>query len=176
MNHVAIGRALTASFSRAGIFTKYEYTRVSPTLIRCSCATIECKEEGVDSGFFAKRFMENKEDTTNIHYNLYPNYREALKLAMLMGGVKRKVMKCEVDELINEIYKGEKNLPWKETIVNSMQKSSTDSKEMAEIYDILKELDTDKRKTESLYNNSPTTSERKIAFREKVLVIFKVIF
>ena len=85
INHVAIGRALTASFSRAGIFTKYEYTRVSPTLIRCSCATFECKEEGVDSGFFAKHFMKNKEDTTNIHYILYPNYREALKIAMLMG-------------------------------------------------------------------------------------------
>ena len=82
---MAIGRALTASFSRAGIFTKYEYTRVSPTLIRCSCATFECKEEGVDSGFFAKHFMKNKEDTTNIHYILYPNYREALKIAMLMG-------------------------------------------------------------------------------------------
>ena len=92
-----------------------------------------------------------------------------------MGGVKRKVMKCEVDELINEIYKGEKSLLSKETIVNFMQKSSTDSKEMAEIYDILKELDTDKRKTETLYNNSPTTWERKIGFRKKILVIFKVI-
>ena len=61
MNHVAIGRVLAASFSRAGIFTKYEYTRVSPTRIRCLCATFECKEEGIDSGFFAKHFMKSKE-------------------------------------------------------------------------------------------------------------------
>ena len=92
-----------------------------------------------------------------------------------VGGVKRKVMKCKVDELIKEIYKGEKGLPSKESVVNFMQKSSADSKEMAEIYDILKELDTDKGKTETFYNNNPTTSERKIAFRKKVLVVFKVI-
>lgn len=79
--------------------------------------------------------MKNKEDTTNIHYNLYANHRKALKLAMLMGnifevgGVKRKVIKCEVDKLINEIYKGQKSFPSKESIVNFMQKSSTDSKE-----------------------------------------------
>ena len=92
-----------------------------------------------------------------------------------VGSVKRKVMKCEVDELINEISKGEKSLPSEESIANFMQKSSADSKEIAEIYDILKELHTDKGKTETFYNNNPTTSERKIAFRKKVLVVFKVI-
>ena len=111
MNHVAIGRVLAASFSKAGILTKHKYTRVSPTRIRCSCATFECKEEGIDSGFFCKAFYEKQRDTTNIHYNLYANYGQALKLTMLMvdtfevGGVKRKVMKCKVDELIKEIYR-----------------------------------------------------------------------
>ena len=85
MSHGAIGSALTSSFKNADVFTKAEYTRVCPTRIRCACATFGCKKEGVDSGHFAKYFMKNKEDTTNIHYNLYSNHREALKLAMVMG-------------------------------------------------------------------------------------------
>ena len=124
--------------------------------------------------------MKNKEDTTNIHYNLYANHRKALILAMLMGdtfevgGVQRKVIKCEVDKLINEIYKGEKSFPSKESIVNFMQKSGTDSKKRAEMFYIVKELSSNERKKERFYNNIPTTSEKKIGFQKKVLVVFNV--
>ena len=50
------------------------------------------------------------------------------------GGVTRKVMKCKVDRLINKIYKGKKSLLSKESIVNFIQQSDTNSKEMAEIF------------------------------------------
>ena len=42
-------------------------------------------EEGIESGFFAQHFMEKEKETTNFNYNLYANYREALKLAMMIG-------------------------------------------------------------------------------------------
>ena len=85
MTHGAIGSAMTASFERADVFNKSEYPRVSPTRIRCACATFGCMEDDIDSGFFARHFMKNKEETTNMHYNLYANHHEALKLAMMVG-------------------------------------------------------------------------------------------
>ena len=73
--HGAIGTAVRA----------LEYPRVSPTRIQCACATFSHMEEGIDSVFFATHLMKNKEETTNMHYNLYANHPQALKLAMIVG-------------------------------------------------------------------------------------------
>ena len=118
--HGAIGSTLTESFDKAGVFNKQKYPTVSPTKIRCACATSGCMEEGIDSGFFAKHFMKNKEETTNIHYNLYTNHREALKLAMMIGdtfeigGVEQRVAKQDIEKLTMAIIDSEKNVPSKE--------------------------------------------------------------
>ena len=72
---------------------------------------------GIDSGFFAKHFMKNKEETTNIHYNIYTNHREALKLAMMIGdtfeigGVEQRVAKQDIEKLTMAIIDSEKNVP-----------------------------------------------------------------
>lgn len=58
-------------------------------------------QEG-SSGYFAKHFMKHKEATTDIHYNIYSNHLEALKLAMLMsntfevGGIVKKAEMAEI--------------------------------------------------------------------------------
>ena len=150
MSHGSIGNALTSSFSQATVFTVDEYTRVCPTRIRCACATFGCKAEGIDSGFFAKHFMKNKEDTTNIHYNLYSNHREALKLAMLIGdtfevgGTKKCILKQEVDQLTQAILETEKSVPSSEEILGWIKKHDTlDSKELASFMEILDSMETD---------------------------------
>ena len=97
MSHGAIGSALTSSFNNGNVFRNDEYTRVCPTRICCTCATFGCHIEGIDSAYFAKQFMKNN-DTTNIHYNLFSNNREALKLTMQIsdnfqaGGKKKLAM------------------------------------------------------------------------------------
>ena len=148
MSHGAIGSALTSTFKQAKVFGQAEYVRVCPTRIRCSCATFGCKSEGIDSGYFAKHFMKNKEDTTQIHYNLFSNHREALKLAMLVGNTfevgdfKKVLEKTEIEDLTNSIYKGEKIIPSKEHILEWLNsKNIVDSKEMSEIMNILKETE-----------------------------------
>ena len=73
-----------------------------------------------------------------------------------------------MEKLTNEIYKGEKNLPSKESIVNFMLESGPYSREMAEIFDILKELDTNNRKAKTFYNNIPQTLAKKSGFWKKV--------
>ena len=144
MSHGSVGSALTSSFSNAGVFTTEEYTRVSPTRIRCACATFGCKIDGIDSGYFAKHFMKNKEDTTQMHYNLYANHREALKLAMLIGdtfevgGVKKVALKADVEKLTCAIYKSEKVMPERDEILSWINKNnSLDSKELAAMMEIL---------------------------------------
>ena len=114
MLHGAIKSALTSTFKQAKVFGQAEYVRVCPTRIRCSCATFRCKSEGIDSGYFAKHFMKNKEYTTQIHYNLFSNHREALKLAMLVrntfeiGDFKKVLERTEKEDLTNSIYIKEK--------------------------------------------------------------------
>ncbi|XP_065656600.1 uncharacterized protein LOC136081998 [Hydra vulgaris] len=158
MTHGAIGSALTSTFRQALVFGATEYPRVCPTRIRCSCATFGCKSEGIDSGYFAKHFMKNKEDTTQIHYNLFSNHREALKLAMMVGNTfevgdfKKVLEKNEIEDLTNSIYAGEKNIPSKEHIVEWLNlKENVDSKEMSEIMNILKETENN---TSSFYANN----------------------
>ena len=153
MSHGAIGSALTSSFSNARAFGDKEYKRVCPTRIRIACATFGCKKEGIDSGYFAKYFMKNKEDTTNIYYNLYSNHREALKLAMMMGdtfqvgGEVKKVEKTELEGLTNAIYACEKKLPSSQQVLEWLNaNANVDSKEMAEFAEVLKELDLDGQK------------------------------
>ena len=147
MTHGSINNALTSSFTKAGIFSAAEYQRVSPTRIRCACATFGCLVEGVDSAFFAKHFMKNKENTTNIHYNFYANHREALKLAMMMGdtfqvgGVERKASTKEIEELSSAIKDSEKNMPSKERVLKFMENVDMDNNEMTAISENLSELD-----------------------------------
>ena len=173
MTHGAIGSAITSSFKLADVFSGSEYKRVCPTRIRISCATFGCKAEGIDSGYFAKHFMKNKEDTTNTYYNLFSNHREALKLAMMMGdtfevgGQSRIIKKDELDELTAAIHDSEKHLPSKETILKWVREhGDVDSKEMAEFVDTLKELELgaasfygEKRK--KLIQNKMPTKKRK---------------
>ena len=147
MSHGSIGSALTSSFANSGIFEEEDYTRVCPTRIRCACATFGCKLEGMDSGHFAKHFMKNKEVTTQIHYNLYANHREALKLAMQIGdtfevgGVVHSVGKTELENLTNAMLKSDEIVPTKEDILAWMNKyNSIDSKEVAAITEILESV------------------------------------
>ena len=135
MSHGAIGSALTSSFKNADVFGADEYQRVCPTRIRISCATFGCKKEGIDSGYFAKYFMKNKEDTTNTYYNLFSNHREALKLAMLMGDTfhvgeeVRTIKEEEVENLTKAIYDSEKRMPTKDEIIAWVKKhADVDSK------------------------------------------------
>ena len=161
ISHGAIGSALTSSFKNAHVFNKTEYHRVSPTRIRCACATFGCREEGIDSGFFAKHFMKNKEDTTNIHYNLYSNHREALKLAMMMGntfeigGQTKTITKQDLDNLTKAIYSNEKCLPSKEEIIAWLSKNDfVDAKEMADFLDILSEIKENKGNVSTFFSSS----------------------
>ena len=157
ITHGAIGNALTSSFSQADIFSEDEFARVCPTRIRCACATYGCKAEGIDSGFFAKHFMKNKEDTTNIHYNLFANHREALKLAMLMGntfevgGLKKSFAKEEIDELTKAINENSKEIPSSEEVLSWInQRNTLDNKELATIIEILDSMKIEEsRKTTS---------------------------
>ncbi|XP_065676531.1 uncharacterized protein LOC105844710 isoform X2 [Hydra vulgaris] len=171
MTHGAIGSALTSTFRQALVFGATEYPRVCPTRIRCSCATFGCKSEGIDSGYFAKHFMKNKEDTTQIHYNLFSNHREALKLAMMVGNTfevgdfKKVLEKNEIEDLTNSIYAGEKNIPSKEHIVEWLNlKENVGSKEMSEIMNILKETENN---TSSFYaNNIQAESSKDLSLDE----------
>ena len=51
MSHSAIRSALTASFSTVGIFTKFEYTRVSPTHIRAHVQHLGAKRKVLTAEF-----------------------------------------------------------------------------------------------------------------------------
>ena len=51
MSHSAIRSALTASFSAVGIFTKFEYTRVSPTHIRAHVQHLGAKRKVLKTDF-----------------------------------------------------------------------------------------------------------------------------
>ena len=102
MSHGALGSAMIASLERADMFSKSEYPKVSLTRIRCVCAIFGCMQEGIDSVFFAKHVMKSKDETTKMHYNLYANHCEDLKLAMMVGdtlevgGVKKKRMEKKI--------------------------------------------------------------------------------
>ena len=163
MTHGAIGSTLTASFDKAGVFNKQEYPRVSPTRIRCACATFGCMEEGIDSGSFAKHFMQNKEKATNIHYNLYANHREALKLAMMIGdtfeigGIEQRVAKQDIEKLTTAIIDSEKNDPLKEQILKFFEKVDMDNNEMVQIQEILSELDPTNNSSKFYKSNASST-------------------
>ena len=103
--------------------------------------TFGCKLEGMDSGHFAKYFMKNKEVTTQIHYNLYANHREALKLAMQIGdsfkvgGVVHSVGKTEMENLTNVMLNSDEIVPTKEDILVGINKyNSIDSKEVLQTF------------------------------------------
>ena len=99
IRHGALGSAMIASLEKADMFSNSEYPKVSLTRIRCVCATFGCMQEGIDSVFFAKHVMKSKDETEKMHYNLYANRCEDLKLAMMVGdtlevgGVKKKEWK-----------------------------------------------------------------------------------
>ena len=128
MKHGAIGSALTASFDKACVFNKQEVPKVSPTRIRSACAAVGCMEEGIESGFFAQHFMEKEKETTNFNYNLYANYREALKLSMMIGdtfeigGIEQKAAKQDIEKLTTAIIDSEKNVSSKEEILKFFEK------------------------------------------------------
>ena len=75
MSQANVSSSLTSSFNLAKIFSQKEYKRVCCTRIRCGIATFACNEGGFDTGFFAKHYMKNREETTSIHYNLLSNRR-----------------------------------------------------------------------------------------------------
>ena len=150
MSHGSIGSGITASFAAANIFSETEYKRVSPTRIRCACATFACNIEGMDSAYFAKHFMKNRKSTTDMHYNLHSNYKSALSLAMMIGnefeigGKEVRVKKEEREEITNIILEHSKpaNMPSKDTVINWIKAKNNDinSIEMKAINDILDEL------------------------------------
>ena len=117
MSQSNISTSLTSTFKKAGIFGAQEYARVSCTRIRCCCATFACNEGGIDTGFFAKHFMKNREETTDIFYNLRSNELHALSLAMMIGesfevgGRKICIEKDDVEELTAAIQRQSLNLP-----------------------------------------------------------------
>lgn len=82
MNQTNVSSCLTATYKKAAVFKKGENQRVCCTRIRCGIATYACNEGNMDSAFFAKHFMKNKEATTDLHYNLKSNRRHAIHIAM----------------------------------------------------------------------------------------------
>lgn len=58
-------------------------------------------------------------------------------------------------------------MPLRKFFVNVLKERGTDSKEMAEIFDIPKELDNNKRKTETFYDNIPTTLEKTSGLKKR---------
>ncbi|XP_057302645.1 uncharacterized protein LOC130636789 isoform X2 [Hydractinia symbiolongicarpus] len=170
LSHATIGSSLTSSFKNAAVFGKHEYDRVSPTRIRCACATFGCKVDGIDSGYFAKHFMKNKEDTTNIHYNLYSNHREALKLAMMMGntfevgGVTQTLKKEDVEKITSAILKNEKVMPCKDDVIEWVSKNnSLEPKELSDFMDILEELEGETNRIDLFYNKNGGNVKKKDA-------------
>ena len=83
MSHV--GASLTHSFLKSQIWSKGQLKRVCPTRIRCALATYACSIQGMYQGDFAKHFMKNREETTALHYNMYANHQEALRISMQIG-------------------------------------------------------------------------------------------
>ena len=82
MNQTNISSSITSSFKLAKVFGIREYKRVTCTRIRCGIATYACNEGGFDTAFFAKHIMKNREEITNMHYNLLSNKRHAINIAM----------------------------------------------------------------------------------------------
>ena len=79
MSQSNVTASLTASFKLSNVLKRAEYQRVCCTRIRCGIATFACNDDGFDSGFFAPHFINNRKETTNLHYN---HRHRALNIAM----------------------------------------------------------------------------------------------
>lgn len=163
MTQTNISASLTASFKRAGIFKAVEYQRVSCTRVRCGIATFACNEGGFESAFFAKHFMKNREETTDVHYNLLSNRRHALSIAMKLyesftksDGSVVKVNAAEIDSITSEIKQHTAALPKKETVLKWLKDRNKDMspKEIVEINTILGELETVSGNSLSFYGDT----------------------
>ena len=66
MNQTNVTASLTATFKLANVLKANDYQRVSCTRIRCAIATFACNDGGFETSFFARRFMKNREEMTNL--------------------------------------------------------------------------------------------------------------
>ena len=149
-NQTHVSSSLTASFKLANVFRKNEKPRVSCTRIRCGIATYACNEGGFDSAFFAKHFMKNREETTNIHYNLLSNRRHALNIAMKLYhdfsdkncGINISMEDADVAAITSVVKDTVRLLPSKDKVIEWMKTRNPDisKKELGDICEILEEL------------------------------------
>ena len=147
MNQTNVTASLTATFKLANVLKANDYQRVSCTKIRCAIATFACNDGGFETSFFARHFMKNREETTNLHYNLLSNRRHALNIAMQLyksfsgvDGEEINVNAAEVDKLMTSMTINSKNSE-AENVVKWLLKHNPDisRKELADIKFILHE-------------------------------------
>jgi len=85
-------------------------------------------EGDFDSAFFAKHFMKNREETTNIHYNLLSNRRHAINIAMKLYSSFSGVQVKDIDGMTNAMKPCndiEKILNWVNEADEEMTKGET---------------------------------------------------
>ena len=120
---------------------------MSCTRIRCAIATFACNDGGFETGFFARHFMKNREETTAIHYNLLSNRRHALNIAMKLYksflGINGEVINVhdeEVDKIVTYLMASSKHCD-KDEVMNWFIKHNPDitNKELDDFKYILDE-------------------------------------
>ncbi|XP_057300018.1 uncharacterized protein LOC130630515 isoform X2 [Hydractinia symbiolongicarpus] len=149
MSQTNVSASLTASFKLAKVLFQNEYQRISCTRVRCGLATFACNDGGFESGFFAKHFMKNKEQTTDMHYNLLSNRRHALNIAMKLyasfngvDGEKITIEPKDVHEIADKLKKSSGNLN-KEQILRWLKSNDphVTKSELADFEEMLAECD-----------------------------------
>ena len=162
MSQSNVTTSLTASFLLAKVLKPNEYQRVSCSRIRCGIATFACNDGGFESGFFAKHFMKNREETTNMHYNLLSNRRHAIHIAMKLyqsfscaDGTKFDIDKHEVDKLMTNFTSLSKNSRSDDVIRWLLQHNpDVSKKELEDFKYILEDRNVDfETNTRSFYNS-----------------------
>ena len=136
--------------------------RVNCTGLRCGIATYACNEGGFDTGFFARHFMKNREETTCLHYNLLSYRRHALNIAIKLyqdfsdnsSGVKISVQESDVASITSAVKNAVTVLPDTNKVLTWIKSNSPDltKKEINDIVMILKELNV----TSKIPTNSKT--------------------
>ena len=147
LNQTNVSASLTASFKLAKVLRENEYQRVSCTRIRCGLATFACNDGGFESAFFAKHFMKNREQTTDMHYNLLSNRRHALSIAMKLyesfscvGGKEITADSRDISNLVHSLNEAAKHVD-KENVIKWLKNNDPNIKrsELADFEEILSE-------------------------------------
>ena len=85
ISKVNVSDFLTKTFKLANVWDDDEYNVVCCTRLRVSVVSWGCALNDLDPEMMAKHFLKNRAETTAIHYNLFANHKEMIKISMQIG-------------------------------------------------------------------------------------------